>query len=375
MMAQTESEVNSAPRARLRHRVFTAMSWRMETRANRSTIDDAQQQRERFGQLLYWTGAHRGLPNLTDRAAILCFHGLGAGRLDPEVEDSILPVSGFRQLLRVLRQSFRVLPLAELVQTLAEHRPLPSRSVVITFDDGYASNIELAAPELEAMKMPWSAFLPARKIETGEWLWTDDVRILVHRGARRELSFRLGRELLRFDLSTQAARTDAVNAIHQRCRYVPENVREPALRDIYEQYSVDELQSLRQRFSSFRLMNWEQARQLKVAGVDVGNHSLNHVALAVQTPERIHSEVLDAKQILKKQLGSISPHFSYPYGNRSAYSEQTSAVLREAGYQCALTLVHEMVPASLEDLMSLPRLIVSARIGRLLTLLWQRFNG
>ena len=317
----------------------------------------------------------RSLPALTDRAAVLCFHGLGAGRLDSEVTRAILHVRGFRQILGVLKRSFHVLPLAELVEILRERRLPPAKSVVITFDDGYASNLEIAAPELDALGMPWSAFLPAGLIEAGGRQWIDDLHVLLHRGGRRELSFHLGGQWLRFDLSTTKGRADAIQDIVQRCRYVPEATRAPAIAEIRAQFSRDELESLRRKYSEFSVLTWEQAGQLRAAGVEVGNHSLSHVALAVQSREKIREEVIAAEDLFKRRIGPPSPHFSYPYGSRLSYSEETAGVLREAGYRCALTLVHEMVRCPHDDLMCLPRLIVPGQPGHTLTTLWQRFNG
>jgi len=347
----------------------------MESRLADGSVADSHRARDRFGRLLYWSGAHRSLPALTDRAAVLCFHGLGTGRLDPEVAGGVLHVRGFRQILRVLKRSFRVLALAELVDILQDGRLPPARSVVITFDDGYASNLQIAAPELAAMRMPWSAFLPAGLIDGAGRQWTDDLRMLVHRGGRRELSFHLDGEPLRFDLTTAHARADAEQQILQRCRYVPHPTLASAVAQIRAQFSTDEFESLRRQYPEFSLMTWDQARELKTAGVEVGSHSLSHVALAVQTPEKMREEVFAAEDLLKRHLGSFSPHFSYPYGSHKSYSDATAAVLREAGYRCALTLVHEMVRCPLEDLMCLPRLIVPAQPGRTLTTLWQRFNG
>jgi peptidoglycan/xylan/chitin deacetylase (PgdA/CDA1 family) len=262
-----------------------------------------------------------------------------------------------------------------LVEILSERRLPPARSVAITFDDGYASNIEIAAPELEAMGLPWSAFLPAGLIETGGRQWLDDLHVLLHRGGRREFSFHLGAERLDFDLSTPQARTDAVQSIIQRCRYLPQPVQAPAIAEIFAQFSSDQLLSLRQRYLEFAPMTWDQARQLRASGVEVGNHSLSHLALAVQDAETIRHQVLAAEDLFKQRLGAPSPHFSYPYGSRLSYSDQTATILREAGCRCALTLVHELVRCPLDDLMCLPRLIVPAQPGRTLTTLWQRFSG
>jgi len=358
---------------RLKRELFSIISWRMEARASVLAPEQGQRIRDRAGHLMRWARAHDSLPKIADRAAILCFHGVVGHPPDPEVECEHLSVRAFRQLLRVLARSFQVISLAELVACVQSRNSPPPRSVVITFDDGYANNVEVAAAELARFRMPWSAFLPVQLVETGNYQWIDDIRLLVHRGGRRELRLPDENGPLHLDLSTSRLRHAAVRTIHQRCRYVPDEVRGARLAAVYECFPVDRLQELRAQFHSFRPMNWHQARQLKAAGVDVGSHSLTHTALGPQPAEVVRREVFSARDLLARQLGSIHPHFSYPYGRCASISQQTQCVLAEAGYNCALTLEEDAVRCSEVDQFRLPRLIVSPLVGRIVFNLWQRF--
>jgi len=358
---------------RLKRRLFSALSWRVEARAAALPAAQGAQVRHRWGRLMGAARAHNSLPEIPDRAAILCFHSVTGHRPDPEAESDSLYVRDFRKLLRALRSAFRVIPLAELVQAIRERRCPPPKRVVITFDDGYANNHTVAADELASMKMPWSAFLPAQLIETGSWQWVDDVRVLVHGGHRGRLSFRWDGQDIELDLSTSRQRREAVTRIHHLCRYVSEDERRSRLAQLYACYSPDELAALRARYPSYAPMSWAQARELKSAGVDVGSHSLNHIALGQQPAGVIRHEIIAARDLLQRRIGDHSPHFSYPYGRPAALSDEVDRVVAEAGYQCGLTLVQDVVDGTRANLMRLPRLIVSAQVGRVLLGLWQRF--
>jgi len=357
----------------MRRKLFSALSWRVEARAAALPAAEGATVRHRWGRMMSWAGAHRSLPETTDRAAILCFHSITAHRPDPEVEADALDVRDLRNLLAVLRTSFHVIPLAELVDAVRQRRPPPSRSVVITFDDGYANAHSVAAEELARQRMPWSLFLPAMLIETGGRQWIDDVRILIHRGGRKHLSFAWDGQSVALDLSSRDGRRDAVTRIHQLCRYVPEAQRRARLDELYACWPADEMESLRAEYPSFRPMTWMQAQELQAAGVDVGSHALNHMALGPQPPEVVRHEVLAARALLQQRIGDHSPHFSYPYGRESAISDESERVLAAAGYHCALTLEQELVYPATTHPLRLPRLIVSGQVGRVLFTLWQRF--
>jgi len=329
--------------------------------------------RDRCGRMIALAGAHRCLPDVANRAAILCFHNVVDHRPDSEVERDVLHVNQFRRLLRILRRSFNVISLAELVAAIRNNCCLPPRAIAITFDDGYATNHTVAAPVLADLCMPWSAFLPAKLIDTAGRQWIDDLYMLISRGSVKRLALSWNSQPLTFDLHTRQQRDQAIFTIREACRYLPESIRQQRLQPIFDQYAGDELKSLRERFASFAPLTWDQARQLKAAGVDVGSHGLSHIALGPQPPEVVRHELTTARALLQQHLGDHSPHFSYPYGRQVSFSPETERQLIEMGYHCALTLEQNAIDCRCQNLMQLPRLTVTPLIGRVLLGLWQRF--
>jgi len=357
----------------LKRKLFSAVSWRAESRAAGLPIEDGQLLRDRCGRMMAWSRAHNCLPDIEHRAAILCFHNVVDHRPDPEVESDVLHINGFRGLLKVLRRSFNVVSLAEIVAAVRDEAPLPPRAIAITFDDGYVTNHTVAAPVLDEFGMPWSSFLPAKLVDTAGRQWIDDLYLLIYRGSRRRIEFRWDDREFAFDLDTAVRRRDAVFAIREACRYIPETLRQERMSQVFSLYSRDELEILRDRFRDFAPLTWSQARELKAAGVDVGSHGLSHIALGPQPAEVIRHELTTARALLQEHLGDHSPHFSYPYGRQASFSVESEEQLMEMGYTCAVTLEQGSIDCSNQNPMQLPRLIVSPHVGRILFGLWQRF--
>ena len=95
------------------------------------------------------------LPGARPRAVVLVYHRVGERRLDPwrlTVDPEI-----FGGQMEALARDWSPLSLAELVEGLAGRR-LPERAVVVTFDDGYADNLEIAAPILVEQQDSGDAF-------------------------------------------------------------------------------------------------------------------------------------------------------------------------------------------------------------------------
>jgi GT2 family glycosyltransferase/peptidoglycan/xylan/chitin deacetylase (PgdA/CDA1 family) len=122
----------------------------------------------------FWLGVRRGMDRgrwlrTTGGTPVLMYHGF----TDSGERDRFLqPKRSFVRQMRLLRTlRFRVVPLEELALALRESRPLPRRGVVITIDDGYRDNREIAQPILRRHGFPATIFLVSTKLG-GESDWS-----------------------------------------------------------------------------------------------------------------------------------------------------------------------------------------------------------
>src|SRR3954469_24023108 len=93
------------------------------------------------GHLLYRTGAYRRF--WRDRAALVVFH-----RIDDRYPTDPITCGAreFRGYCDFFQRYFIVVPLGELLQRLRDGADI-SRRLVITFDDGYLDNYQIACGE------------------------------------------------------------------------------------------------------------------------------------------------------------------------------------------------------------------------------------
>ncbi|EMR01079.1 polysaccharide deacetylase family protein [Cesiribacter andamanensis] len=106
------------------------------------------------------------------RAVVLMYHRIGTPKSDPW-QLAVRP-QYFEEHLQVLQKMGVAESAPAMVQQLQDDRL--KRSVVITFDDGYADNYQLARPLLEQYALPATFFLPstawAGKRSSGGMNWS-----------------------------------------------------------------------------------------------------------------------------------------------------------------------------------------------------------
>ena len=196
--------------------------------------------------------------------------------------------------------------------------------VAMTFDDGYADNVERALPILTAAGGRATFYLTAGLMEAREAPWWDRVsHALEH--ARRPLEWSSdGRGWE--SLHDAGGRSRALAFVLRDLRVGPgeQRARITALRDALE---VEEE-------APCELATWAQAARLPAAGMEVGAHTLSHPYLdRLDAATQIH-EITGSMRLIEERLGIRAMGLAYPGG---AYDAHSIAAVNECGLRHAVT--------------------------------------
>lgn len=112
----------------------------------------------------YWRGVRQAIGNtslwqqLTSGTVILMYHAIG--QPGEPASAFVMPASRFeKQITSLKRLGYRPIPLSQFLACQRDNLLPPARSVVITFDDGYADNYSYAFPILCQYNIPATIFL------------------------------------------------------------------------------------------------------------------------------------------------------------------------------------------------------------------------
>src|SRR5215203_1242979 len=121
----------------------------------------------RIGRIV-WRARNR----FTPEALVLLYHRVT--RLETDPQWLSVPPERFDEQVEMLVRNWHVLSLPRLLGTLHEGT-LPKRSVVITFDDGYADNLFEAKPILERHGLPATVFVASGFVGRREEFFWDEL--------------------------------------------------------------------------------------------------------------------------------------------------------------------------------------------------------
>ena len=301
-------------------------------------------------------------------AIVLAYHRVADLSTDPQL--LCVRPKHFKEQLEVLRDEFSVVSLRDLVHRIADRKSL-RRLVTITFDDGYADNLWNAKPLLETHQTPATIFVTSGYVDGDREFWWDEMDRLLERGEQAVPSFtvEVNGSVTHWPLTQEVAAGEGP-AIAQWNVLSPTDPtpRERAYRqscELLRPLSFEErcrltapLRGQSGPRQQHKILTQRELQEMASDGlIEIGAHTVTHPLLSNTAPARQQAEIEGSKARLEEILGRPVYSFSYPYGNKQAYTDETVGLVRSAGYESACSNFEGHVRSNL-DRYQIPRYLV-----------------
>ena len=89
-----------------------------------------------------------------------------------------------------------------------------------------------------------------------------------------------------------------------------------------------------------RVLTWEEVRELRRRGMEIGSHGMEHGRFSRLSDEQLRAEARDSKRRIEHELGEAIPVISFPFGRAGDQDERAIAEARAAGYEGAATAMY-----------------------------------
>ena len=192
-----------------------------------------------------------------------------------------------------LKRHYNIIGLNDYLKAAQQRKPLPHKSIVITFDDGHYSNYSLL-PIIKKLQIPVTIFLCSGIVGTQRHFWFRHSKDLKSR-------------VESFKVLSNEQRLEALKA-----------------------YGFTQLQEYADR----QALTKEQIEEMK-PWVNFQSHTCFHSILPQCDDVTAEKEIGDSKRQLESDYGLPINAISYPNGD---YSSRDILLAQKAGYECGITV-------------------------------------
>lgn len=266
--------------------------------------------------------------------AILMLHRVALSekdRLSPNENMKVSPefLETFIELSR--RKGYTFISLDELYEILTK-RKKASKTLVLTFDDGYKDNYEIAYPLLKSKNVPFAIYITTSFLNRSAILWWYMIEEIILEKDYIELS--------------DGEKYSCKNFQEKEITFL--KIREK----IIKSGNIDIIKTLKKLFSKYDF-DWIGINKtnceklcLSVEGVKklsqdalviIGSHTKNHYPLSRLPKDKVYEEITAANKELEQLIHKKIEHFAYPFGSHIEAGEREFNIVKEIGFKTATT--------------------------------------
>jgi peptidoglycan/xylan/chitin deacetylase (PgdA/CDA1 family) len=223
-------------------------------------------------------------------------------------EEYTISTALLEELVAYIPRHYNIVSLRDVLRSRNKEAPLPTRPLLITFDDGWNDNAVFAAPILARMRVPWTLFVATEAIEGGQHWWQETLLSALRLGCASYEALK--------NAALQIAQSDSLDLPEDRALsllilygHLPSAEREELIATHCGKCGSSD--------GPRDMASWEVLRTLRESGVAIGAHGTTHLPLSLIENPRL--DIAQSKLALEKSLGpEASITMSFPHGRFNA---------------------------------------------------------
>lgn len=245
---------------------------------------------------------------------------------------------------------YDIVSLDEVQRRLLE-KDFKRKFVCFTLDDGYIDSYESAFPVFKKHNAEFTLYVATGLPDGTAVLWWSGLEELLRKEDQVELV--LEGKQIQFSTITPVEKYQAYYHIYWVLRRLPLEEQYSTAQQLFDKYGVDSDDLCRKS-----AISWDMLAEIsKSELVTIGAHTVNHFPLSKLPSEKVQEEAGLSREIIAKQLGINTKHFSYPYGDNTSAANREFKIIKELNFDTATTTRKGVLfPEHAQHLHALPRI-------------------
>lgn len=238
----------------------------------------------------------------------------------------------FEEHMHFLKHSARVISLTEMASAIRRHC-LPTNSVAITFDDGFANNYTRAYPVLQRLGLPATIFLSTGYIGGHKLFWPERLAYQLMLTKRDSITV-LGQTLW---LRNNNDRLQVCRVLREKLKELHPDKLNESLDDIEDMLKVP-IDPEEPLFHEWLPLSWEQVCDMASGGlIEFGGHTHSHNILSKLSVSDAEQQIADCRQALADNLDQSVTLWAYPNGTKADFNAEHRSMLEAYGFKTIVT--------------------------------------
>jgi peptidoglycan/xylan/chitin deacetylase (PgdA/CDA1 family) len=230
----------------------------------------------------------------------------------------------FDMQLQYFKHHFPIVAGEELEDLVSGKTPLKRTYIAITFDDGYINDYLVSFPILKANGCAGTFFLVPQYVGTATVPWWDEIAYLVRNSPKPQIALQYP---VPVTISLEGNREEAIRNVLRHYKRPDNHDGERLLGELREQAGCA-VPSTGRRF-----ITWDEAREMRSAGMAIGSHTQSHGILGQMAPEAQRWELSESRKNIEAGIGTDVRSLAYPVGIHGAFDQTTESIARSLGYK------------------------------------------
>lgn len=315
-------------------------------------------------RLLY---KYRG-PSIT----ILRYHSVqnNPADYDSTIGSSIIhSTEQFHEQMKLLSRHYNPISMDDVLSFLENGTSLPSYPVVITFDDGFKDNLDIAAPILNEFNIQATFYVIIDSLASQENQSAWFLRVRNAFSATAKLSWTDSDGNVH-SLSDKEKWIDARKIAMSYCGTSTGKNQRERVEGIEQALEVPNFVA-----GLDMMLSWNDLRVLRDNGHIIGSHTMSHPNLAYVSEDDAKFEMEQSKIELENKLGESIKHFAYPNPILNPnWNKNTYGLSKNIGYKTAVTCDYGRVKFG-DDPLALKRMFAPQNPDELRWYIENTMNG